>query len=93
VVEQPNSGAVHSDERLHGQQGSTRKIKGMGELLTSRGDSRALESTAVEPRLRGEKASERRPDKTEELGANQRVSRVAGEETKLNEATDVTEAR
>jgi hypothetical protein len=28
---------------MHGQQGSTREINGVGELLTSRGDSGALE--------------------------------------------------
>jgi hypothetical protein len=39
AVEQPNGGANHSSE----QQGSTWDIKGMGELLTSRGNSRALE--------------------------------------------------
>jgi hypothetical protein len=43
VAEQPNRGAVPLSERLCGQEGSTRKIKGVGELLTSRGDSRALE--------------------------------------------------
>jgi hypothetical protein len=48
---------------------------------------------AAELRLHGEKAGERGPGETERLGANQRVSRVAGEEAKLTEATNVTEAR
>jgi hypothetical protein len=43
VAEQPNGGVVHSDERLRGQHGSTREIKGVESLLTSRGDSGALE--------------------------------------------------
>jgi hypothetical protein len=48
---------------------------------------------AAELRLHGEKADERGPGKTEGLGANQRVSRVAGEEAEFSEATDVTEAQ
>jgi hypothetical protein len=43
AAEQPNGGANHSGERLRGQQGITQEIKGVGELLTSRGDSGALE--------------------------------------------------
>jgi hypothetical protein len=43
AAEQPNGGVVHSDERLHGQHGSTQEIKGMESLLTSRGDSGSLE--------------------------------------------------
>jgi hypothetical protein len=38
-----NRGAVHSSDRLRGQQDSTREIKSVGELLTSRGNSGALE--------------------------------------------------
>jgi hypothetical protein len=44
-------------------------------------------------RLHGEEAGERGPGETEGLGANQRVSRIVGEEAELNGATDVTEAR
>jgi hypothetical protein len=43
--------------------------------------------------LHGENAGEHGPGETEGLGANQRVSRVAGEEAKLTEATDATDAR
>jgi hypothetical protein len=52
-----------------------------------------LGSTTVELRLHGENTGERGPGEIEGLGANQRVSRVAGEESKLTEATDTTEAR
>jgi hypothetical protein len=38
-----------------------------------------LGSMAMELRLHGEKAGERGPGKTEELGENQRVPRVVGE--------------
>jgi hypothetical protein len=38
---------------------------------------------AAELQLHGEKVGERGPGETEGLGANQRVSRVVGEEAKL----------
>jgi hypothetical protein len=47
----------------------------------------------TELRLHGEKVGEHRPGEIEWPGANQRVSRVAGEEAKLTEETDATEAR
>ena len=47
-------------------------------------------SMAVETRLHGEKFDERQPREIEGLGANQRVSRVAGEEAELTRAMDAT---
>jgi hypothetical protein len=44
-------------------------------------------------RLHGENVGERRPGKLERLGANQEVSRVAGEGAELTEATDAAVAR
>lgn len=95
--------ANHSDEQLREQQGSTCEIKGMGELLTSRGNSRALEQRqghrdALGRRRQGFGCTVRMPvsadqGETEGLGANQRVSRVAGKEVELTEATDATDAR
>jgi hypothetical protein len=52
-----------------------------------------LRSTAAEVQLHEEKAGERGLGETEGLGANQRVSHVAGEEAKLTEATDMADAR
>jgi hypothetical protein len=43
--------------------------------------------------LHGENAGERRPGEIEGLGANQRVSRVAGEGAELTEASDAADAR
>lgn len=43
--------------------------------------------------MHGEKVGEHGSDETKGLGANQRVSRDAGEEAKLIEATNATEAR
>jgi hypothetical protein len=43
VAEETNGGTTHSGEQFRGQQGSTREIKGVGELLNSSGDSGALE--------------------------------------------------
>jgi hypothetical protein len=48
---------------------------------------------AAELRLHREKTGERGLGKIEGLGANQRVSRVAGKETELTKATDAIEAR
>ena len=47
----------------------------------------------AELRLYGEKACEHGPGETEGLGANQRVSHVAGEDVELTEATDAADAR
>jgi hypothetical protein len=47
----------------------------------------------VELWLYREKVGERRPGEIEWQGANQRVSRVAGEEAQLTEGTDVVEAQ
>jgi hypothetical protein len=44
-------------------------------------------------RLHGENAGERGPGETERLGANQKVSRVAGEGAELTEATDAANTR
>jgi hypothetical protein len=50
-------------------------------------------STTVETRLRGEKSGECEPREKEGLGANQRVSRVTGEEAELTGAKDATGAQ
>jgi hypothetical protein len=50
-------------------------------------------STAAEARLRDEKSGEREYREIEGLGANQRVSCVAGDEAELIGAMDVTGAR
>jgi hypothetical protein len=47
----------------------------------------------VELRLHGEKVGDREPREIEGLGANQRVSRVPGEDAKLTKVTDMAEAR
>jgi hypothetical protein len=47
----------------------------------------------TETRLRGKKSGEREPGEIEGLGANQRVSRVVGEEAELTRATNATGAR
>jgi hypothetical protein len=47
----------------------------------------------TETQLRGEKSGEREPGEIEGLGANQRVSRVVGEEAELTRATNATGAR
>jgi hypothetical protein len=52
-----------------------------------------LGSTTTGIRLYGENDGEREPGETEGLGANQRMSRIAGEEAELTEATDVADAR
>jgi hypothetical protein len=57
------------------------------------GTQRGLGSTVVGLRLPGENAAVGGQGITEGLGANQRVSRVAGEETELTEATDAVDAR
>jgi hypothetical protein len=44
----------------------------------------------AEIRLSGEKSIKREPREVEGLGANQRVSRVAGEEAELTGAVDTT---
>jgi hypothetical protein len=46
----------------------------------------------AELHLHGEKAGERGLGETEGLGANQRVSRIAGEAAELTKVTDTTEA-
>jgi hypothetical protein len=43
--------------------------------------------------LHGENAGERGPGEIERLGANRKVSRIAGEGAELTEATDVTYTR
>ena len=53
------------------------------------GTQGGLGLTAVELRLHGEEVDERGPGKPKGLGANQKVSHVAGEEAELTEATDV----
>jgi hypothetical protein len=50
-------------------------------------------STVAEARLCGEKSGEREQREIEVLGANQRVSCVAGEEAELTGAMDTTGAR
>jgi hypothetical protein len=50
-------------------------------------------STAAGLWLHGENAGEHGPGKIEGLGANQRVSRAAGGEAELTEATDAADAR
>jgi hypothetical protein len=47
----------------------------------------------AELRLYGEKACERRSGETEGLGANQRVSHIAGEDAELTEATGTPDAQ
>jgi hypothetical protein len=47
----------------------------------------------AELRLHGEGAGERGPSEPEGLGANQRVSRFASDETELTEARDAADAR
>jgi hypothetical protein len=49
--------------------------------------------TAAGIRLHGENVSERGPGKIEGLGANQRLSRVAGEGVELTGATDAAGAQ
>jgi hypothetical protein len=49
--------------------------------------------TAAETQLRGEKSGERESREIEGLGANQRVSRVAGEEVELTGEMDTIRAR
>jgi hypothetical protein len=57
------------------------------------GTQGGLGATVVELRLHREKADERGPGEIEGLGANQRVSHIAGEEAELTEATDAADAR
>jgi hypothetical protein len=57
------------------------------------GTKGCLGSTAAGLRLHGENVDERGLGETERLGANQRVSRVAVEETELTEATHAADAR
>jgi hypothetical protein len=47
----------------------------------------------AELRLQGEEAGERGPSEPEMLGANQKVSHVAGEGAELTEATGATETQ
>jgi hypothetical protein len=57
------------------------------------GTQGGLGSTEAGLRLHGENTGEHRPGETEGLGANQRVSRIAGEEAELTEATDAADAQ
>jgi hypothetical protein len=52
-----------------------------------------LGSTATELRLQGEEAGERGPGEPAGLGANRKMSHVAGEEAELTEATGVAETQ
>lgn len=63
------------------------------ECLSNDGTQGDLRSMTVGLRLQGENIDEHGPGETEVLGANQRVSRVAGEYAELTEATDATDAR
>jgi hypothetical protein len=47
----------------------------------------------AETRLHGENSGEHKPRELEGMGANQRVSRVAGEEAELTGTMDTTGAR
>jgi hypothetical protein len=49
--------------------------------------------TAAELLLQGEQAGERGPDEPEGLGANRKMSHVAGEEVELTEATSAVETQ
>jgi hypothetical protein len=57
------------------------------------GTQGGLGSTAAGLRLHGENAGERGWGETEGMGANQRVSRITGEEAELTEATNAADAR
>jgi hypothetical protein len=52
-----------------------------------------LGSTVVGLRLHGENASERGPSEPEGLGANRKMSHVAGKEAELTEVIDAADAR
>jgi hypothetical protein len=93
---------INFGEELHGQKGSNGRIKGTGRFLTSSANSGTLgdDRGAVEPQvdgsglwLRKNCSNERGPGKPGREKANRRVSRVAGGEAELTEATDGARAR
>jgi hypothetical protein len=57
------------------------------------GTQRDLRPKVAELRLQGEEAGERGPSEPEVLGANQKVSHVAGEGAELTEATGATKTQ
>jgi hypothetical protein len=63
------------------------------ECLSNDGTQGCLGSTAVGLRLHGENVGEHGLGEIEGLGANQRVSRVAGKGAELTEALDAVDAR
>jgi hypothetical protein len=69
-----------------------RKLWSTGETTGTRG-RRDASGRWRRPWLHGENAGERGSGELERLGANQEVSRIAGEGAELTETTNTTDAR